>query len=157
MYPGDKAFLDNVKHEAIDNVKRLRNHPCIALWCGNNEINTAWNGWGWKPQFEKASPQIAQKLWHDYDTLFNVILKDVVKDYTFDKQRFYWPSSPMASFDEKAGNLNSGDIHYWNVWHFGKPFKEYLNNVGRFMSEYGFQSFPELQTIEQYTTPSGIS
>lgn len=154
MYPGDKAFLDNVKREAIDNVKRLRNHPCIALWCGNNEINTAWNGWGWKPQFEKESPQIAQKLWHDYDTLFNVILKDVVENYTFDKQRFYWPSSPMASFNEKAGNLNSGDIHYWDVWHFGKPFKEYLNNVGRFMSEYGFQSFPELQTIEQYTTPS---
>ena len=152
LYPGDDAFLDNVRHEIIDNVKRLQNHASIALWCGNNEIHTAWNGWGWKPEFEKKSPELAQKLWNDYDKLFNKLIPSVL--LSIDPQRFYWPSSPMASKDIKAGDLNSGDIHYWDVWHFGKPFKEYENNVGRFMSEYGFQSFPELKTVDEYTVPT---
>ena len=151
LYPGDDAFLDNVRNEITDNVKRLRSHPSIALWCGNNEINTAWYGWGWKEMMEKESPEIAIALWNDYNRLFNTVIPEALKKLD---NRFYWPSSPMASIDQKAGDLSSGDIHYWEVWHAGKPFKEYGNNVGRFMSEYGFQSFPEMKTIEQYTLPS---
>ena len=149
LYPGDELFLENVRQEITDNVKRLRNHPSIALWCGNNEINTAWNGWGWKQEMEKKSPELAKKLWNDYDKLFNKLIPQTLK--TVDSTRFYWPSSPMASKDQKAGDLRSGDIHYWDVWHFGKPFTEYNNNVGRFMSEYGFQSFPDIKTVETYT------
>jgi len=152
LYPGDNAFLENVRQEITDNVKRLRNHPSIALWCGNNEINTAWNDWGWKPEFEKKSPILAKKVWSDYETIFNKIIPQILHSY--DSLRFYWPSSPMAARDKKAGDLNSGDMHYWDVWHFGKPFKEYQKNVGRFMSEYGFQSFPELKTVDQYTIPT---
>jgi len=149
LYPADNAFLENIKQEITDNVKRLRNHPSIALWCGNNEIHTAWNDWGWKPEFEKNSKTLAKKLWNDYETIFNQIIPSVIQKY--DSLRFYWPSSPMATRDKKAGDLNSGDMHYWDVWHFGKPFKEYEKNVGRFMSEYGFQSFPEKRTVEEYT------
>jgi len=152
LYPGDDAFLENIKQEVIDNVKRLRNHPSIALWCGNNEINTAWNGWGWKAEMEKNSPQLVKTLSNDYDKLFNKLIPALIHKY--DSLRFYWPSSPMASKDKKAGDLNSGDIHYWDVWHFGKPFKEYENNIGRFMSEYGFQSFPDIKTVEEYTIPN---
>ena len=155
LFPGDNAFLENIHQEAIDNVRRLRNHPSIALWCGNNEIHTAWFGWGWKSNFEKESPELAQKLWHDYDTIFNKILANVVTEN--DKQRFYWPSSPMATFDQKAGDLSSGDIHYWDVWHFAKPFEEYTTNVGRFMSEYGFQSFPAFSSVKKYTEPGDYS
>lgn len=155
LYPAHDAFLENVRREATDNVRRLRNHPCIALWCGNNEIHTAWHSWGWKPDFEKQSPRLAEKLWDDYDTLFHKLLAKVVIDN--DGQRFYWPSSPMASLGEKAGDLNSGDIHYWDVWHFAKPFEEYSSNVGRFMSEYGFQSFPAISSVKRYTQPSDHS
>ena len=96
MYPGNQAFLDNVRQEAIDNVTRIRNHPCIALWCGNNENALAWRhgapgGWGWKNAFTKEEQDTVFKA---YYTVFHEILPDVVKDYTDGDD--YWPSSPMA-------------------------------------------------------------
>jgi beta-mannosidase len=156
MYPGDSAFLENVRLEAIDNVKRLRNHPSLALWCGNNEIDIAWQqnnekgGWGWKQQY---NPEQRKAIWHAYDTIFHKILPDVVKDY--DPGKFYWPSSPLAGWGKHSDlNAHSGDIHYWDVWWGQKPFEAYETNIGRFMSEYGFQSFPEFNTVKTYTIPS---
>jgi len=156
MYPGDDAFLENVRLEAIDNVKRLRNHPSVGIWCGNNEIDVAWQeynekgGWGWKNQY---TPEQRKAIWHSYDTVFHKIIPDVVKEY--DAARFYWPSSPLAGWRKHSDfAAHSGDIHYWDVWWGQKPFEDYETHIGRFMSEYGFQSFPEFNTVKTYTIPS---
>lgn len=151
MYPGDEEFLNNVKHEAIDNVKRLRNHPSIALWCGNNECLGAWFGWGWEEQvIENQGQEAADYIWQAYKDVYHEILPDVVSKY--DSKRFYWPSSPCAGFGETA-NLKEGDEHYWGVWWGKEPFSTYESHMPRFMSEFGFQSFPEFSTVKKYTKP----
>lgn len=156
MYPGDAQFLDNIKQEAIDNVVRLRNHPSIALWCGNNEINTAWSygnngGWGWKQLF---TPDQMEQLQKTYMDIFHDILPNVIKSYTAND--FYWPSSPQAGYEveQHAGyNTTSGDMHYWGVWHGLNRFEDFEIYRARFMSEYGFQSFPDFETVQTYTQP----
>jgi len=151
MYPGNTEFLDNVKLEAEQNIIRLRNHPCIALWCGDNEILSAWNRWGWKENvIENQGEEIADKIWNDYDTLFHKILPDIVKQ--LDPKTEYWSSSPSSAIG-KLENKTSGDMHYWGVWWAKEPFENYKTYIGRFMSEYGFQSFPEINSIEKYTLP----
>lgn len=156
MYPGENSFMESVKQEAIDNVVRMRNHPCIALWCGNNEIDTAWqedtnSGWGWKEQYNKE--QRAQ-IWADYQKIFHTILPEVIKEYTDGDD--YWPSSPMGGpgINQHADGKTSGDVHYWGVWHGLNKFEEFETHVGRFMSEYGFQSFPEFESVKKYTVPA---
>jgi len=156
MYPNNDALFENIKEEAIDNVKRLRNHPSVGIWCGNNEIDVAWQefnekgGWGWKQQYTTDQ---RKAIWKAYDTIFHKILPEVVKKY--DTNRFYWPSSPMAGwFKHSDFAAHSGDIHYWDVWWGQKPFEEYETHIGRFMSEYGFQSFPEFNTVKSYTIPA---
>ena len=150
MFPGDDAFLENIKQEAIDNVKRLRNHPSIAMWCGNNEILAAWLGWGWKQKEEAKSQENADKIWKSYTDIFHTILPEAVSKY--DSQRFYWSSSPSSGTGIPADLIN-GDEHYWGVWWGKEPFSNYATHIGRFMSEYGFQSFPELKTVKQYALP----
>jgi len=155
MYPGDEAFLNNVKKEAIDNIKRLRNHACIALWCGNNEIETAWGqyeenaGWGWKQRY---TIEQRSKIWKDYEKIFHTILPQAVKKFTYNAN--YWHSSPSAGMGKLSkSNSNSGDMHYWGVWHAKAPFEDFQKNRARFMSEYGFQSFPEFKSVQKYTLP----
>ena len=145
MYPASGAFLENIRQEAIDNVKRLRNHPCIALWCGNNEVQDAWFGWGWKRQSERDGH--AERLWGEYKELFFHTLPEVVKAYA--PQTAYHPSSPFASYEGKS-ELSRGDYHYWEVWHARKPISDYNKVRARFFSEYGMQSFPELSTIKRF-------
>ncbi|MDE3742429.1 beta-mannosidase [Maribacter polysaccharolyticus] len=149
MFPGDQNFLDNVKQEAIDNVKRLRNHTSIALWCGNNEILSAWENWGWKNQaIKEQSQEISDTIWKAYDDIFHKILPEVVQHY--DGNRSYWPSSPESDFGQPE-SLEQGDAHYWMVWWGKEPFEKYTTEIPRFMSEYGFQSFPEMSSVAQYT------
>ena len=152
MYPGDKNFFDTVQHEIVDNVKRLRNHACIALWCGNNENDMIWNlpnESGWKKQFD---PKTADKIWADYRKLFYDMIPSILKEV--DPKRFYWPSSPLAEYDERASyTTKSGDMHYWGVWHSKEPFEKYKEHPARFMSEYGFQSFPELASVKPFALP----
>jgi beta-mannosidase len=150
MFPGDDAFLANVKHEAIDNVKRLRNHPSLALWCGNNEILAAWFGWGWKQAEEAKSKENADKIWKAYQDIFHKTLPEVVQE--FDPHRSYWDSSPCSGMGIKADLVN-GDEHYWGVWWGKEPFSTYATHLARFMSEYGFQSFPEIATVRKYALP----
>ena len=150
MFPNDSAFLENVRQEAIDNVKRLRNHPSIALWCGNNEILTAWNNWGWKDEAEKQGPDVPDKVWQAYVDIFHKTLPDVVKE--LDPQRAYWGSSPSSGLGVQADLVN-GDEHYWGVWWGKEPFTTYATHLARFMSEYGFQSFPEIATVRKYAEP----
>ena len=152
MYPGDEAFLENVRQEAIQNVRRLRNHPCIAIWCGNNEMDAAWShntpgGWGWKEQFDEKT---RDKIWNDYEKIFHEMLPQIVAEH--DPKTFYWPSSPLADWGVRASYSNtSGDMHYWGVWHGKEKFENFKKVIPRFMSEYGFQSFPEFSTVKDYT------
>ena len=143
MYPGDKKFLESVRAEAIDNIKRLRNHPSIVLWCGNNEIETAWNHWGWRER-------LPSHIWDDYLKLFVRLLGEVTEEY--DPSRPYWQSSPSSNFQDDSNSQRIGDMHYWQVWHAEKPYEEYEKQFPRFMSEYGFQSFPDIETVKTYTT-----
>jgi beta-mannosidase len=145
MYPGDEKFLASVRAEAEDNVRRLRNHPSIAIWVGNNEVETAWQHWGWKQK-------LPAKLWDDYKKLFHGVLPEVVA--ALDPLRPYWPSSPSSNLEEDSDSQRMGDVHYWEVWHAAKPFTEYERQHPRFMSEYGFQSFPSIETVGAYTVAS---
>lgn len=146
MYPGDDHFIENVAEEVIDQVERLRNHPCIALWCGNNEVNEGWQNWGWQKQYkysEKDSTEIAQNNF----ALFDNFIKDIVNNY--DGSRAYWPSSPSIGWGHKE-SLQEGDSHYWGVWWGMEPFENYEKKVGRFVSEYGFQGMPSLKTMNKF-------
>jgi len=151
MYPVDEAFMKNVRLEAIDNIKRLRNHPCIALWCGNNENLSAWFRWGWKDRVTREQGKsIADLLWKGYEDVFHTILPEMVEQY--DSDRYYWSSSPSKEMGVPE-ELTHGDVHYWGVWWGKEPFETFREHTGRFMSEYGFQSFPEMRTIEEYASP----
>ncbi len=145
MYPANPEFLDNVRHEATDQVTRLRNHPSIVIWCGNNEIETGWLNWGWKKNLPAS-------LWDDYQKIFEGVLAEVTA--ASDPSRPYWPSSPHGGLMDDPDSLRSGDNHFWRVWHFAEPFTNYEKQFPRFMSEFGFQSFPPIDTVKSYTLPS---
>ncbi len=147
MYPGDIDFINNVKEEAKQNIIRLREHPCIALWCGNNEVDNAWKDWGWQKQFNYSSSD-SSEIYSNYKKLFNSILPKLTNLYS--PEISYWPTSPQWGWGHEQSNTE-GDSHYWGVWWGMKPFDSYEDNVGRFMSEYGFQAFPDIKTIEQFT------
>lgn len=147
MYPAEGALLDNIHQEAVDNVKRLRNHACIALWCGNNECQDAWLGWGWKREIERQNKEYADKIWAQYRQQYHVTLPGVVREYA--PGTFYWPSSPFAFEGEMSGTTD-GDRHYWSVWHSKAPISDYDSEKSRFFSEYGFQSFPEFESVKRY-------
>ena len=140
MYPGDKTFLENVKQEAIDNVRRVRNHASIALWCGNNENSEGWHRWGWQAGRSDAEKE---DIWNNYLKVFDSILPNTVSQLT---NTDYWESSPKYG----RGNpkyKTEGDAHDWWIWHDAYPFEHLEDNVPRFMSEFGFQSLPSYETI----------
>ena len=147
LYPAEGALLENIRQEAIENVTRLRNHACIAVWCGNNECQDGWYGWGWKKEFEKLGKGIAQKVWKQYSDQYYVTLPKVVSEY--DPEVKYWPSSPFSDYGQSS-NDHQGDRHYWSVWHGKAPISSYNTERARFFSEYGFQSFPEFVSVKQY-------
>lgn len=144
MYPGDSSFVKNVREEAVGQVKRLRNHPCMAVWCGNNEIDEGWKNWGWQKQCN-YSKQDSAKIWNDYLNLFHALLPSVVREHSAGTD--YITSSPLIGWGHKE-SLTNADSHYWGVWWGNEPFEVYEKKVGRFMSEYGFQSMPALSTMK---------
>ena len=153
MVPGDVSFQENVRQEAIDQIKRLRDHPSIVIWCGNNEVETSWYHWGDREEFkESVSAEARDRVWQDYVILFADILKSAVTQYADPAP--YTPSSPSANFEEVPDNQHNGDMHYWQVWHAQAPAEDYTKQFPRFMSEYGFQSFPEMRTIETFAKPA---
>ncbi len=141
LYPADQKFLANVEAEAEEAVRRLRNHPSLALWNGNNEIEAGWFQWGWKDR-------LPGWLWNDYKEIFHDLLPRTVA--RLDATRSYWPSSPSANLEALPGDCCNGDMHYWGVWHGREPFESFERQKTRFMSEYGFQSFPEMRTIRSF-------
>lgn len=142
VYRLHKDFVENVIQETIDNVKRLRHHASIALWCGNNELEWGWSGWDMG-----FGNSVKDKA--DYIKLFEWILPETVMK--IDPDRFYWLASPSSggSFDD-PNDQNRGDVHYWDVWHRLKHFTEYRKYYFRFCSEFGFQSFPCEKTINSF-------
>ena len=141
MYPGDEAFLENTKQEAEDQLIRLRNHPSIVLWCGNNENSEGWHRWGWQNGKTQAQKD---KIWGDYLKLFDSILPAEVAKHT---QLDYWESSPKYGRGNPKYQFE-GDAHDWWVWHDGYPFEHFEDFVPRFMSEFGFQSFPSMDAMK---------
>ncbi|MEP1780506.1 glycoside hydrolase family 2 protein [Reichenbachiella sp.] len=146
MYPWDQKFLENVEKEAVTNIRRLRNHPCIGLWCGNNEVQMGWDNWGWQKSFD-YSDKDQERMYEGYKKLFHTLLPGLVEEY--DPGRFYLPSSPISNWDSLK-KFNYGDQHYWGVWHGEEPFENFKKFVPRFMSEFGFQAFPLLESVTQY-------
>ena len=142
LYPGDKSFIDNVKKEAEEQVKRLRHHPCIVLWCGNNEVKNGWEDWGWQANY---TPEQREQLDHDMHYLFDTLLADVVKTYGAGVP--YIPTSPLWGWGHPEC-CTEGDSHYWGVWWGELPFEMWYQKTGRFMSEYGFQSYPDIRTLQ---------
>lgn len=146
FYPADEAFLNNVKEEVKDQVNRLQNHPSIALWCGNNEIDEAIVNWGYQKQF-KYSKNDSLQVWKDYKKLFHEVIPNALAENLKSDKNIYWPSSPSIGWGHKE-SLTEGDSHYWGVWWGEQPFEIYNEKVGRFMSEYGFQGTPSLETTK---------
>nr|WP_317127352.1 glycoside hydrolase family 2 protein [Chryseobacterium sp. CH21] len=146
FYPADEAFLNNVKEEVKDQVDRLQNHPSIALWCGNNEIDEAIVNWGYQKQF-KYSKIDSLQVWKDYKKLFHEVIPNALAENLKSDKNIYWPSSPSIGWGHKE-SLTEGDSHYWGVWWGEQPFEVYNEKVGRFMSEYGFQGTPTLETTK---------
>ncbi|HBI01766.1 MAG TPA: beta-mannosidase, partial [Flavobacterium sp.] len=147
MYPGDNYFLENVKQEVIDNVIRLRNHPSIALWCGNNENDEGWHNWGWQKQYNYSKSD-STKIWNDYQKLFHQLIPKTLDSLLPKNENRYWPSSPSLGWGRKE-SLTQGDVHYWGVWWGKEPFEIYNQKVGRFVSEYGFQGMPSVETLQK--------
>lgn len=146
MYPGDTAFLTNAKTEAEEQVRRISGHASLALWCGNNENDEGWHNWGWQKQY-KMSKADSAAIWNDYLKLFHHILSDAVHD--FNPNAIYLTTSPMKGWGRKE-SLQHGDCHYWGVWWGKEVFETYEKKIPRFMSEYGFQSVPDLQTVKSF-------
>ena len=145
--PGTYAFKLNIEAEAEDQVRRLRNHPSIVVWCGNNETESAMN-WVGRPNYP---PDVRFQMWQDYLTEFSGILPRVVA--RLDAETPYWPSSPSSDYEAVSADYHTGDDHVWDVWHGRVPFSTYETHHSRFVTEYGFQSFPEMKTIEAFTQP----
>ena len=146
--PGDYAFKQNIEAEADDQVRRLRNHPSIVVWSGNNETELAlhWN------DRDKLPADVKFHMWQDYLTEFSGILDRVVA--RLNPETPYWPSSPSSDYEDLSDKYQSGDAHVWDVWHGRVPFSTYESHHERFITEYGFQSFPEMRTIESFTEPA---
>ena len=143
MYPYDEAFLENARIEAEEQVKRLASHPSLALWCGGNEISEGYYNWGWQKSLN-WSEEDDKAIKAGYDRLFEGILPQAVADY--DGTRPYWPSSPSKGWGSPE-SLTEGDVHYWGVWWGELPYEVYREKLGRFNSEYGYQSYPDYQTL----------
>ena len=141
VYELTPEFEANIRQEFIDNIKRLRHHASLALWCGNNEME----------MFVKEGTWVTKPTEvRDYLLMYERIIPEVLREY--DPDTFYWPASPSSggSFDD-PNDPNRGDVHYWEVWHGNKPFAEYRKYFFRYASEFGFQSFPSVKTLETVT------
>lgn len=152
----DPAFRENVIAEARDNVRRLRDHPSIVLWCGNNEEEIAWKYWGGGDHGQALKARdaaFAEKVWNGYVQLFGTDLRKVVEEEAGGIR--YWASSPGNDLAEVANTPAAGDMHYWEVWgNPAHPPAKYLEVTPRFMSEYGLQAWPEQRTVDAFAARS---
>ncbi|MBN1633848.1 MAG: glycoside hydrolase family 2 protein [Ignavibacteria bacterium] len=152
MYPYDTEFLNNVKEEIKQQIIRLRNHSCVALWCGNNEIDEGWKNWGWQKEF-KFSEKDSAEIWNGYVELFENIIPELISENYLrnegDVNKYYVPTSPKHGWGREE-SMKEGDSHYWGVWWGEEPFEMYAEKTGRFMSEYGFQAMPQINSFLKF-------
>ena len=149
IYPAGVDFFENVRVEAVENIRRLRHHTALALWCGNNEMEQGWCDWGWN----KPDDPVNQRLKDGYDRMFHHMLPELLE--IEDPDHPYWPSSASSNTPFDGANSQvQGDCHYWDVWHGRQPFTAYRSQFPRFMSEFGFQALPPLKTIAAYADPA---
>ena len=150
LIPSEGDFANNILAEANEQVQRARYHPCLALMCGNNELRVAWENWGWQERYrlhgEDSSRVINANEWLWTRTLMSPAFPLVFR---------YTPTSPLSNWGNAEG-LKSGDLHYWGVWHGDSAFSSFKNNVGRFVSEYGFQSYPDSALLAKYNDPKDL-
>ncbi|MES2627768.1 MAG: hypothetical protein V4616_02255 [Bacteroidota bacterium] len=146
MYPGDRDFIENVKREAIDQIKRIRNHPSHAIWCGNNETAVAWKNWGWQSKYNYTEAD-SLKLITDYQALFDSILPALID--SLDPGKPYLSSSPVSNWGTPE-DFTIGDNHYWGVYHGDQPITAYNEHIPRFASEFGMQSYPDIETLREF-------
>lgn len=140
-YELSERFEKSVSAEIRQNIRRLRSHASLAVWCGNNEMETQYEGLAWPK---------SKKQYYDYIRLYEYLIPKIVREE--DPATFYWPSSPSSGGNFENSNAeNVGDVHYWGVWHGNEPFTAYRKHHYRFLSEFGFQSFPSLQTVRRFT------
>ena len=148
VYPAEGAWLENVRLEAEDNIRRLRNHPSIAVWCGNNECNEAWFGWGWNTRYAKQGhPEWDRIIGDQLRRQYYEVLPEAVAACSPGTP--YHPSSPWSRHEGTSEN-SEGDTHFWKVWHSRAPIADYNATRSRFFSEYGFQSFPEYASVLRF-------
>ncbi|MBP5341581.1 MAG: hypothetical protein J6Y52_04395 [Bacteroidales bacterium] len=158
LYPDNPEMQESIKEEAYQNVRRIARHPCVVLWCGNNEVKNGWEDWGWQDVYH-WTPEQRARLEKAMDTIFGYssttsntsstsILAQAVRDCD-PLHRPYITTSPLYGWGHPEC-VTHGDSHYWGVWWGEEPFEKYAEKTGRFMSEYGFQSYPMLSTIRRF-------
>jgi beta-mannosidase len=166
-YPDSPEMLASIREEARQQVSRLARHSCMVLWCGNNEVKNGWEDWGWQGQFN-WTPEQRARLEKAMDTIFGYsrnsrnsrdssissntsstsILAKAVKECD-PLQRPYITTSPLYGWGHPEC-VTHGNSHYWGVWWGEMPFEVYGEKTGRFMTEYGFQSYPLMSTLRQF-------
>ena len=164
-YPDNEEMLNNIDREVRQQVSRIARHPCVVLWCGNNEVKNGWEDWGWQGVFH-WTPEQRTRLEKAMDTIFGYSSRDnnasstsILARAVHDcdpLQRPYIATSPLYGWGHPECTTH-GDSHYWGVWWGEQPFEMYKEKTGRFMSEYGFQSYPMLSTIRQFCPEEQLS
>ena len=153
--PNDPGFRENTRVEAVEQVRRLRDHPSIVIWCGNNEVQTSWEHWDDRKAFQATlTPEARDRVLTGIVRLFDNVLRGVVAENAAGTP--YWAGSPTNDYDGAAEDMTDGDVHFWKVW-IGAPIEDYLTATPRFMSEFGLQSMPSLSTIESFLSPRRIA
>jgi beta-mannosidase len=171
--PDYPEYQESIQREVKENILRLRNHPCIALWCGNNEMDLVWNLLMKKyfgiplskdtnvlsslisllPPAGEVDPKVKDRVMKAYDDIFYKIIPEAIEKYDY-KSHDYWPSSPMGGYRApmSMSKPESGDMHYY-VAYVNKPFSNILESPSHFFSEHGFQSWPDKKVVYQFTNP----
>lgn len=145
MYPASEAFLREAEAEVREQVLRLRHHASLALWCGNNEVEVAWKHWGWQQTYALSEAD-QERIWAAHRTIFHELVPQTIAALD---DRPYVPTSPLSNWGNAEG-LRHGNLHYWGVWHGDEPLEAFARNVGRFVSEWGFQSYPSLSDLAKW-------
>jgi len=152
LLPAEGPFERNLAAEAQEQVSRISKHPSLLLFCGNNELNVAWHNWGWQGRYGLHGPDSTLVIDPNV-RLWTGTLQAATRGIGVER---YTPTSPLSNWGNAEG-LKSGDLHYWGVWHGDSAFSSFKNNVGRFVSEYGFQSYPDSALLAEYNDPRELS